>query len=48
MDAYGKEDGLPKRLFEVLKEQRDGLLALKEKFGSKVTPAELLKANSGA
>ena len=45
--AYGKEDGLPRRLFEVLKEQRDGLLALKEKYGSKVAPTDLLKANPG-
>jgi hypothetical protein len=34
-------------LFEVLKEQRDGLLALKEKYGSKVAPSDLLKANPG-
>ncbi len=47
IDAYGKEENLPRRLFEVLNEQRDGLLALKEKYGSKVTPAELVKANPG-
>ncbi len=47
INAYGKEDSLPRRLFEVLNEQRDGLLALKEKYGSKVTPADLLKANPG-
>lgn len=47
IEAYGKEANLPLRLFEVLKEQRTGLLALKEKYGSKVTPADLLKANSG-
>jgi phosphoenolpyruvate carboxykinase (GTP) len=48
VDAYGKEENLPRRLFEVLNEQRDGLLALKERYGSKVTPAELVKANPGA
>ncbi len=47
IEAYGKEANLPLRLFEVLKEQRTGLLALKEKYGTKVTPADLLKANSG-
>lgn len=47
IEAYGKEANLPLRLFEVLKEQRTGLLALKEKYGSTVTPADLLKANSG-
>jgi phosphoenolpyruvate carboxykinase (GTP) len=47
LDAYGKEESLPPRLFEVLNEQRDGLLALKETYGSKVTPADLLKANPG-
>ncbi len=47
IDAYGKEENLPRRLFEVLNEQRDGLLALKEKYGSKVTPADLVKANPG-
>jgi phosphoenolpyruvate carboxykinase (GTP) len=47
IDAYGKEENLPRRLFEVLNEQRDGLLVLKEKYGSKVTPADLVKANPG-
>ena len=47
INAYGKEDSLPRRLFEVLNEQRDGLLALKEKYGSKVAPADLLKVNPG-
>ncbi len=48
VDAYGKEENLPQRLFEVLNEQRDGLLALKETYGSKITPAELVKAKPGA
>lgn len=40
--AYGKEDNIPARLFEVLKEQRDGLVALKRRFGAVVTPEQLL------
>lgn len=48
IDAYGKEENLPARLFEVLNEQRAELLALKGTYGSKITPAELLKANPGA
>jgi phosphoenolpyruvate carboxykinase (GTP) len=47
INAYGKEESLPRRLFEVLKEQCDGLSALKEKYGSKVAPSDLLKANPG-
>ncbi|MFZ0240609.1 MAG: phosphoenolpyruvate carboxykinase (GTP) [Desulfobacterales bacterium] len=47
IDAYGKEENLPARLFEVLKGQREGLLALKAKYGSRITPAELLKATPG-
>jgi len=36
--AYGKEANVPKALFEVLEEQREGLMALKEAYGSVVTP----------
>ena len=43
-DAYGKEKNIPDRLFEVLKEQRQGLLELKEKFGPIVAPEQLEKA----
>jgi phosphoenolpyruvate carboxykinase (GTP) len=39
--AYGKEENLPGKLFEVLKAQREGLTALKDKFGSIVLPAQL-------
>ena len=38
MDAYGKEENIPAKLFEVLTEQKQGLLALKEKFGAVVSP----------
>jgi phosphoenolpyruvate carboxykinase (GTP) len=40
-DAYGKEKNIPDRLFDVLSEQREGLLALKERHGSVVSPLEL-------
>jgi phosphoenolpyruvate carboxykinase (GTP) len=36
--AYGKEANVPRALFEVLEEQRRGLMALKEAYGSVVTP----------
>ncbi len=40
--AYGKEENIPQRLFDVLKEQRSGMMALKTKFGTIVTPEQLL------
>jgi phosphoenolpyruvate carboxykinase (GTP) len=40
--AYGKEPGIPQRLFEVLEEQRDGLVSLKDAYGSVVAPDQLL------
>jgi len=46
IEAYGKEAHVPHRLFEVFKEQRAGLTALKEKFGPIVTPPDLMKAES--
>ena len=44
IEAYGKEENIPPRLFEVLNEQKAGLQALKEKFGPVVTPEQLLSA----
>jgi phosphoenolpyruvate carboxykinase (GTP) len=41
--AYRKEEKIPPRLFEVLQEQRDGLVALKAKFGPIVTPDHLME-----
>ncbi len=41
--AYGKEENIPRMLFDVLREQRDGLIALKTKFGPIVTPEQLLE-----
>ncbi len=40
-EAYGKEENVPGKLFEILKKQRDGLMALKEKFGAVVFPDQL-------
>lgn len=40
-EAYGKDQGIPKRLFQVYDEQEKGLLALKEKFGPVVKPEQL-------
>ncbi len=41
LDAYGKESDIPKTLFDVLAEQREGLMTLKHIYGSVVTPAQL-------
>ena len=40
--AYGKEPNIPDRLFEILKAQKEGLLALKETFGPVVAPTQLV------
>ena len=39
--AYGKEENIPATLFEVLNEQKSGLLVLKDKYGPVVTPDQL-------
>jgi phosphoenolpyruvate carboxykinase (GTP) len=41
-NAYGKEKNIPARLFEILDEQKNELLALKEKKGAIVMPDDLL------
>jgi phosphoenolpyruvate carboxykinase (GTP) len=41
--AYGKEESIPQLLFDVLGEQRDGLIDLKNRFGPVVTPDQLLE-----
>jgi len=41
ISAYQKEENIPPRLFEILKKCRDGLTALKEKYGPIVTPQQL-------
>ena len=40
-EAYGKDTHIPDKLFDILSAQREGLLALKEKFGPIVTPEQL-------
>jgi phosphoenolpyruvate carboxykinase (GTP) len=40
-EAYGKEENLPKQLFEVYAEQKAGLLALKEQHGAVVDVEKL-------
>jgi len=40
-EAYGKEENLPSKLFEVYEEQKAGLLELKGKFGSVVAADQL-------
>ncbi len=41
IEAYGKEKNIPETIFSVLKEQKDGLLALKETYGPIVAPSQL-------
>jgi phosphoenolpyruvate carboxykinase (GTP) len=41
VQAYAKEPGISEKLFEILKDQKDGLLALKSRYGSVVTPSQL-------
>lgn len=45
-DAYKKDENVPDRLFKIYDEQKKGLLALKEKYGSIVTPEQLEEAKS--
>ena len=40
-EAYGKDQHIPKKLFEVYEEQKNALLALKEKHGAIVPPSKL-------
>jgi phosphoenolpyruvate carboxykinase (GTP) len=41
IEAYGKEQNLPDKLFEVLQAERRGLMELKNRYGSIVTPEQL-------
>jgi phosphoenolpyruvate carboxykinase (GTP) len=41
IEAYRKEENIPEKLFEVLKKQKEGLMSLKEKYGSVVTPSQI-------
>jgi len=42
IEAYGKEKNIPPKLFDILRQQRGELLALKEKYGPIVTPQQLM------
>jgi phosphoenolpyruvate carboxykinase (GTP) len=46
LDAYGKEENLPAKLFEVLGQQREALTALKDTYGPIVTPEQLEAASA--
>ncbi len=41
IEAYGKEKNIPQKLFDILKEQRQELTELKDKYGAIVTPKQL-------
>ena len=41
VEAYGKEPNIPGKLFEVYQEQKEGLMALREKYGPIVKPSQL-------
>ncbi|MFC1812041.1 phosphoenolpyruvate carboxykinase (GTP) [Thermodesulfobacteriota bacterium] len=47
IEAYGKEEDIPARLFEVLNEQKEGMLALRDKYGPVVKPSELEEVQQG-
>jgi phosphoenolpyruvate carboxykinase (GTP) len=46
VEAYGKEKNIPQKLFDIYKEQRLELVALKDKYGAIVTPRQLAEANA--
>jgi len=46
IEAYGKEKNIPQKLFDIYKEQRQELVALKDKYGAIVTPKQLAEANA--
>ncbi|UCD77976.1 MAG: phosphoenolpyruvate carboxykinase (GTP) [Desulfobacterales bacterium] len=46
IEAYGKEKNIPQRLFDILKNQRQELEALKDKYGPIVAPKQLEEMNS--
>jgi phosphoenolpyruvate carboxykinase (GTP) len=48
IEAYGKETNIPKRLFEVLNQQREELAALKQQFGPIASPEDLAALPSRA
>jgi len=45
VEAYGKEVGIPDRLFDILKKQREALLLLRGTYGPVVSPDQLLEVS---
>ena len=45
LGAYGKETGIPERLFTILKNQRRELLQLREAHGPVVSPDQLMETD---
>uniref|UniRef100_A0A8J6TND7 Phosphoenolpyruvate carboxykinase [GTP] n=1 Tax=Candidatus Desulfatibia profunda TaxID=2841695 RepID=A0A8J6TND7_9BACT len=45
IDTYGKEADIPENFFQALREQRRGLIGLKDKHGPIVTPSDLEEEN---
>ena len=45
VEAYGKEVGIPDRLFDILKKQREALLLLRGTYGPIVSPDQLLEVS---
>jgi phosphoenolpyruvate carboxykinase (GTP) len=43
IEAYGKEKHIPQKLFDIYKEQRQKLMALKDTYGAIVTPKQLVE-----
>jgi len=41
IEAYGKEKNVPEKLFQILDEQKEGLLKLRDAYGPVVKPSEL-------
>ena len=46
LQSYRKESNIPETLFRILNEQREGLLSLKDAYGSIVTPHQLKEFES--
>ncbi len=41
VQAYAKEPNISEKLFDILKDQKEGLLRLKNRYGSVITPSQL-------
>jgi phosphoenolpyruvate carboxykinase (GTP) len=48
LDAYGREAGVPERLFTILAEEKKALLVLRDAFGPVVLPSQLDDAQKGS